>query len=84
MGVRHKHYCMEGVQFHPESVLSEFGLEMFKNFLAFKSGLWENENLLSKLPPHNENDLKSCIKLLDQKQEVPENLMCAAIAQIIL
>lgn len=33
MGVRHKELAVEGVQFHPESILSEAGHEMLKNFL---------------------------------------------------
>ena len=33
MGVRHKDYDIEGVQFHPESILSEHGHAMLKNFL---------------------------------------------------
>jgi anthranilate synthase component 2 len=33
MGVRHKTLDIEGVQFHPESILSEQGHELFKNFL---------------------------------------------------
>ncbi len=33
MGVRHKTLDIEGVQFHPESILSEQGHEMLKNFL---------------------------------------------------
>jgi len=34
MGVRHKDYDIEGVQFHPESILSEHGHALFKNFLT--------------------------------------------------
>lgn len=36
MGVRHKEYAIEGVQFHPESVLSECGHELLANFLKLK------------------------------------------------
>jgi anthranilate synthase component 2 len=35
MGVRHKEYIVEGVQFHPESILTEHGHAMLKNFLEF-------------------------------------------------
>jgi anthranilate synthase component 2 len=33
MGVRHKHMAIEGVQFHPESILTEHGHAMLNNFL---------------------------------------------------
>lgn len=33
MGVRHKKYNMEGVQFHPESILTEGGKLLIKNFI---------------------------------------------------
>ncbi|RPI45265.1 MAG: aminodeoxychorismate/anthranilate synthase component II [Betaproteobacteria bacterium] len=33
MGVRHREYPVEGVQFHPESILTECGHELLKNFL---------------------------------------------------
>lgn len=33
MGVRHKNADIEGVQFHPESILSEYGYQLFNNFL---------------------------------------------------
>ncbi len=34
MGIKHKEYDIEGIQFHPESVLSEHGLEILKRFLC--------------------------------------------------
>lgn len=33
MGIRHKQYALEGVQFHPESFLTEEGPKLLKNFL---------------------------------------------------
>jgi anthranilate synthase component II len=33
MGVRHKEFNVQGVQFHPESILSEHGHDLLKNFL---------------------------------------------------
>ena len=33
MGVRHKQHAIEGVQFHPESILTEFGRDLLRNFL---------------------------------------------------
>jgi anthranilate synthase component II len=34
MGVRHREHALEGVQFHPESILTEHGHAMLRNFLA--------------------------------------------------
>ena len=33
MGVRHREYPVEGVQFHPESILTRSGHDLLKNFL---------------------------------------------------
>ncbi|MCW9048065.1 MAG: aminodeoxychorismate/anthranilate synthase component II [Gammaproteobacteria bacterium] len=33
MGVRHKEFAIEGVQFHPESILTEHGHDLLRNFL---------------------------------------------------
>lgn len=42
MGVRHKKYVMEGVQFHPESIASEQGDLLFANFLSWTGGVWDD------------------------------------------
>ena len=33
MGVRHKFYPVEGIQFHPESIMTKIGHDLLKNFL---------------------------------------------------
>lgn len=33
MGIRHREHLIEGVQFHPESILTEHGYQLLKNFL---------------------------------------------------
>ena len=33
MGIRHKIYSMEGIQFHPESILTAYGKTIIKNWL---------------------------------------------------
>ena len=39
MAVRHKTFAVEGVQFHPESILTEYGHVMLQNFLDMSSSI---------------------------------------------
>ncbi|RKF72046.1 Multifunctional tryptophan biosynthesis protein [Golovinomyces cichoracearum] len=60
MGVRHKEYVVEGVQFHPESILSQAGNFMLKNFVHLQGGTWaENERLHKKKSSRTENILET-------------------------
>ena len=45
MGVRHKKWCIEGVQFHPESITTAEGRKMLSNFLRRKDGEWAKDEL---------------------------------------
>ena len=38
MGVRHRQYLIEGIQFHPESILTIEGKQLLKNFLDLTRG----------------------------------------------
>jgi anthranilate synthase/aminodeoxychorismate synthase-like glutamine amidotransferase len=40
MGIRHKKYVIEGVQFHPESIMTDVGHKLLSNFLKYKDGVW--------------------------------------------
>ena len=39
MGVRHREYQIEGVQYHPESILTQYGHQQLANFLAMRGGV---------------------------------------------
>jgi para-aminobenzoate synthetase component 2 len=36
MGLRHREYPVEGVQFHPESIMTEVGKDLLRNFLEME------------------------------------------------
>ncbi len=40
MGVRHKDFVVEGVQFHPESILTDLGHDVLARFLSFTEPVW--------------------------------------------
>jgi anthranilate synthase/aminodeoxychorismate synthase-like glutamine amidotransferase len=72
MGIRHKKYPIEGVQFHPESFLTQYGKKMIENFfqemtppsyycsrhmqIPGENSLHENNNLVSH---HTSDDRKT-------------------------
>ncbi len=43
MGVRHKDYVVEGVQFHPESIMTDVGHSVLTSFLSFSQPRWPGE-----------------------------------------
>ncbi|KAH3685533.1 hypothetical protein WICPIJ_003490 [Wickerhamomyces pijperi] len=45
MGVRHKKYVIEGVQFHPESILTEEGHLMMRNILNYENAVWDDVDI---------------------------------------
>jgi len=44
MGIRHKKYTVEGVQYHPESIKTEYGKKLLQNFLDLTSAEWSEED----------------------------------------
>jgi len=47
MGVRHRDCVVEGVQFHPESILTEVGHDLLANFLRFTQPDWSERQILN-------------------------------------
>ncbi|GMM27655.1 bifunctional anthranilate synthase/indole-3-glycerol-phosphate synthase [Martiniozyma asiatica (nom. inval.)] len=58
MGVRHKEYTIEGVQFHPESILTEEGHLMIKNILSIRGGYWKDNAATTKTTTTGKNILQ--------------------------
>ena len=42
MGIRHREYVIEGVQFHPESIMTDVGHAVLRNFLNYRQPTWPN------------------------------------------
>ena len=49
MGIRHRKMVVEGVQFHPESIASEFGDSLFKSFLNYRRENLPHSQILNSL-----------------------------------
>ncbi|HEY90730.1 MAG TPA: aminodeoxychorismate/anthranilate synthase component II [Dehalococcoidia bacterium] len=43
MGVRHRVFVVEGVQFHPESIMTDVGHAVLRNFLSYRQAKWSEE-----------------------------------------
>jgi anthranilate synthase/aminodeoxychorismate synthase-like glutamine amidotransferase len=43
MGIRHKKQVIEGIQFHPESIMTEVGHALLSNFLKYIQPVWPEE-----------------------------------------
>jgi anthranilate synthase/phosphoribosyltransferase len=46
MGVRHRLYPVEGIQFHPESMASALGKKLFKNFFSYRRDPFQVKDIL--------------------------------------
>ncbi len=52
MGVRHKKYDLEGIQFHPESYGSESGMQLLKNFINYRRESVSPKKILTTIMKH--------------------------------
>ena len=78
MGIRHRKYTLEAVQYHPESILSESGDKLLANFLALRGGTWEENPSFRvhdpDLPPFEVEIIKGIAPTREQQRKVPSIL----------
>ena len=74
MGVRHKEFLVEGVQFHPESILTAEGRKMLKNFLNMEGGTW-GANDASGAPTAGPKAQSNDIHSVQQSQGSSESIL---------
>ncbi|HZQ62613.1 MAG TPA: aminodeoxychorismate/anthranilate synthase component II [Casimicrobiaceae bacterium] len=53
MGVRHREFAVEGVQFHPEAILTEHGHALLRNFLRFGDPQGVPSSAAQRHPTHS-------------------------------
>ena len=69
MAIRHKKLPVEGVQFHPESIGSEEGLKLLKNFLKEEKAMHSVNRLLKKIVGGNHLDESESGAFMEQITE---------------
>ena len=78
MGVRHREYDIEGVQFHPESIAAEFGRKLLANFLGYKREPFNIGKTLESIIDGNDLSMEEAEEFMDEVTD--GNLSSAQIA----
>jgi anthranilate synthase/phosphoribosyltransferase len=65
MGVRHKEFLVEGVQFHPESIASDTGKDLLRNFIAYRREPFPFKETLRKLTAREDLTLEEAAAFME-------------------
>ncbi|MBN2441162.1 MAG: bifunctional anthranilate synthase component II/anthranilate phosphoribosyltransferase [Spirochaetales bacterium] len=84
MGLRHKKFLVEGIQFHPESMASEFGKRLLQNFLHYKRESLDMKEILVKLIKGENMSFDEAESFMDEVTEgnVTNSQLAAYLAAI--
>ncbi len=69
MGVRHKEYQIEGIQFHPESAASESGHHLFRNFFNYKRESLKPKAIISSIMNHKSLTFEEAADFMEELTE---------------
>lgn len=84
MGVRHKEFDIEGVQYHPESILSEHGHKQLANFIAKKSTAITPQEALMRCIDHHDLEADEMKMLFRQIMQGDMNPMLIGALTVAL
>lgn len=81
MALRHREHPTYGVQFHPESILTDYGSQMLENFLTKVAGVrvLEQGTCAGTLPPEKRTALKPYISEVIDRRDLSEQAACEAM-----
>jgi len=66
MGIRHAEHLIEGIQFHPESVSSEFGRKILANFIHYRREPFHTKNCLSRLQSGSDLSETEAVRFMEE------------------
>ncbi len=69
MGIRHKQYPVEGIQFHPESMASTMGKKLFKNFFSYRRDPFQVKDILLTVLSGNDLTRKEAEEFMEELTE---------------
>ena len=82
MGIRHEKHVVEGVQFHPESIASDYGRRLLANFLNYKREPLDVPGLLNTVTSGTDLTKEQAAEFMEELTE--GNLKAAQIAGFLV
>ena len=84
MGIRHRHWLVEGVQFHPESIASEAGMRILANFVDYRREPFAFRPLLEQVMGGAALSMEAAAELMDEVTEgrLPASQLAAILVAL--
>ena len=86
MGIRHREWIVEGVQFHPESIASDAGMRVLANFLDYRREPFAFRPLLDRVMSGTPLSMEAAAELMDEVTEgrLPASQLAAVLVALSL
>ena len=84
MGIRHREWVVEGVQFHPESIASDMGMRVLANFLDYRREPFVFRPLLQRVMAGEPLAMEQAAELMDEITEgrLPASQLAAILVAL--